>query len=137
VASPSTGYYYLSIYAYSSYSSVTIEASYTEGSGGVTTLEIGQAVTNLSSSQGEWLRYFVNVPSGASNLQISISGGTGDADLYTRYDLEPTTSAWDCRPYEYGNNETCSVASPSTGTYHVGIRAYSAFSKVTLVASYD
>ncbi|MEH0020174.1 MAG: PPC domain-containing protein [Desulfobacter sp.] len=102
-----------------------------------TALTNGVPVTGLSASQGYWLHYEIDVPSGASNLEMAISGGSGDADIYTRFGSQPTTSSYDCRPYESGNNEECTVASPQTGTYYIGIRAYSTFSNVTLVASYS
>ncbi len=100
-------------------------------------LSNGVAVGNLSGATGSERRYIVAVPAGASNLQIRISGGSGDADLYVRFGQAPTTSAYDCRPYLNGNNETCTVASPQTGTYHVLLRGYSSYSGVTLVASWD
>jgi hypothetical protein len=135
VASPQVGTYYLSLYGYSAYSGVTITASYTTG-GGTNQLQNGVPVTGLSAAQGSWLYYYIVVPSGVTSLTVQISGGSGDADLYTRYGAQPTTSSYACRPYLYGNNETCTHPSPTAGTWYVGIRAYSAFSSVTLVASY-
>ena len=66
-------------------------------------------MTNLSGAQSAELRYTMVVPAGASNLQFQISGGSGDADLYVRFGSAPTTSAYDCRPYLGGNNETCTI----------------------------
>ncbi|MCP4660555.1 MAG: peptidase, partial [bacterium] len=122
------------VYAYSAYSGLTVQASYSTATD---LLHNGVPVTGLSESTGDWARYRVVLGAGASNLRISISGGTGDADLHTRFAAEPTTSSYDCRPYESGNNETCTVASPSAGTYYVGVRAYSAFSGVSLVATWN
>ena len=102
-----------------------------------TELTNGQSVTNLSGSSGGEDRYYINVPAGATNLNIAISGGSGDCDLYTRYNLAPTTSAYDCRPYANGNNESCPVASPSAGTWHIMLRGYSSYSGLTLTASFD
>jgi len=96
----------------------------------------GQVVTGLSGSQGSWEYFFISVPSGATNLVISMSGGSGDADLYTRFGAQPTSSTYDCRPYNSGNTETCTVANPSAGDYHIGINAYSAYSSVQLTVSY-
>ncbi len=39
-------------------------------------------MSNLGASSSQWLYYYVNVPAGATNLKIAISGGSGDADLY-------------------------------------------------------
>src|SRR3546814_8666055 len=66
-----------------------------------------------------------------------MSGGSGDADLDVKFGSAPTDSSWDCRPYKYGNNETCSFSSPSAGTWHVRIKGYSAFSGVSIVGDYD
>jgi hypothetical protein len=94
------------------------------------------AVGNLSAAQGKQLAYSIAVPAGASNLTISISGGTGDADLYVKFGTPPTLSSYDCRPYVTGNNESCSATTPQTGTYYIMLNAYAAFSGVTLKASY-
>jgi serine protease len=96
----------------------------------------GVAVTNLSASTGNVLNYTMAVPASSSNLSFVLSGGTGDADMYVKFGSAPTTSSYDCRPYLNGNNETCSFASPQTGTYYVMVRAYSSFSGVSLVGNY-
>ncbi|MBB6094729.1 serine protease [Povalibacter uvarum] len=107
------------------------------GGGGGSELQNGVAVSNLSGGTGAELRYTMNVPAGATNLQFQISGGTGDADLYVRFGSAPTTSTYDCRPYLGGNSETCTIAAPQTGTYHVMVRGYSSFSGLTLRGSYS
>ncbi|WP_051786496.1 S8 family serine peptidase [Endozoicomonas numazuensis] len=99
-------------------------------------LEKGVAKSGLNGSSGQQLEYTFEVPAGASNLSFNMSGGTGDADLYVRHGSKPTTSSFDCRPYRSGNTESCSFSSPSTGTWHVMLRGYSAFSGVSLVADY-
>jgi serine protease len=79
----------------------------------------------------------MTVPAGATNLRFTIAGGSGDADMYVRFGSAPTTSAYDCRPYLNGNNETCNIATAQAGTYHVMLRGYSAYSGVTLTGSYS
>ena len=100
-------------------------------------LQNGVAVTGLSGAANSAAYWTVSVPAGASNLVINTTGGSGDADLYVRAGSQPTTSAYDCRPYQSGNNETCTFASPAAGTYHVMLRGYSAYSGVTLKASWQ
>jgi serine protease len=99
-------------------------------------LSNGVAVTGLSGSTGTELRYTLVVPANSSNLAISISGGSGDADLYVKFGSAPSTSSYDCRPYRTGNAETCNFATPQTGTYYVMVRGYSSFSGVSLVGSF-
>ena len=94
------------------------------------------AVTGLSASTGNSVNYTLNVPAGATNLKFTISGGSGDADLYVRFGSAPTDSTYACRPYKSGNSESCSFASPQTGTYYVRVKAYSTYSGVQLTGSY-
>lgn len=98
-------------------------------------LKNGVPATGLSASQGQDVVYTMAVPAGASNISFTISGGLGDADLYTRFGSTPTDSVYDCRPWADGNNETC-AGTQSNGTYFVRVKAYATFSNVTLTGSY-
>jgi pseudolysin/vibriolysin len=106
------------------------------GGGGTTALQNGVPVSGVSGATGADNNFSIAVPAGATNLVMSISGGTGDADLYTKFGSAPTTSSYDCRPYKTGNSESCSVASPQAGTYYIKVHGYSSYSGVTVKASY-
>ncbi|SFS13552.1 pseudolysin [Dyella sp. OK004] len=106
------------------------------GGGGSTSLQNGVAVTGQSGASGAVLNFTVDIPAGARNLVIASSGGSGDADLYVKFGSAPSTSSYDCRPYKAGNNESCSFATTKTGKYYVQLRGYSAFSGVSLKATW-
>lgn len=76
--------------------------------------------------------YTLTVPAGKTSAVFTISGGTGDADLYVRQASAPTSATYDCRPYLNGNSETCTFNAPAAGTYHVNVRAYTTYSGVSL-----
>lgn len=95
----------------------------------------GFPVSVPTTPTGNWRYYTVTVPAGASNLIVSISGGTGDADLYLRQGSNPTTSTYACRPYLTGNNESCTITNPAAGTWYIGVHAYAAYAGVTLTAA--
>ncbi len=101
------------------------------------TLTKGVAVTNLSAATGTSLNYTMVVPSGASNLTFTTSGGTGDSDMYVKFGSAPTDTVYDCRPYLSGNAETCTIAAPQAGTYYVRLKAYASFSGLSLVGNYS
>ena len=101
-----------------------------------TALDNGTALTGLSGASGSNTFYELAVPAGASNLSFNMSGGSGDADLYVKFGSQVSSSNWDCRPYAYGNNETCPFTG-NEGSYTVMLSAYSSYNDVTLVASYD
>ena len=99
-------------------------------------LQNGVAATGLSAPTNGDINYTVVIPSGASNLVIATSGGSGDLDLYTKFGSAPTSTSYDCRPYKTGNSESCSVAAPNAGTYYVRLHAYSAFSSASVKATW-
>jgi PKD repeat protein len=99
-------------------------------------LQNGVGVAIADATVNHQQNWTMPVPAGATNLVFTLSGGTGDADLYVKFGSAPTTSSYDCRPYVAGNSETCSIATVQTGTYYVMVNAYAAYSGVTLKGSY-
>ncbi|MGX5202424.1 M4 family metallopeptidase [Aliikangiella sp. IMCC44632] len=126
------GTYYVRVKAYTSFSGVSLVGSYTPGGGGTGPDPIDETISNISVSQGQMKYYSVTLAAGYADFNVSISGGSGDADLYVRKGAQPTTSSYDCRPYRWGNNETCSFTNPEATTWYIGIRGYNASSGVTL-----
>ncbi|MFT4925821.1 MAG: serine protease, partial [Phenylobacterium sp.] len=113
---------------YSAYSGVSLVATATSDGG--PTNDFPQ--TGISGTSGDWARYIYTVPAGVSTINVSTTGGSGDSDLYVKNGAEPTTSAYDCRPYASGNEESCSVAVSAGEVVHIGLRAYYTYSGVTL-----
>ncbi|MCP3163984.1 M4 family metallopeptidase [Myxococcus qinghaiensis] len=92
---------------------------------------------SVSGARGAKAYAIGQVPEGATNLRFALSGGTGDADLYVRFGNTPTTSLYDCRPYTSGNNETCTFAAPTNGTWYVMLNGFTAYTNASLVMTYD
>ncbi len=86
------------------------------------------------ASAGWWQRYTVEIPAGTASLEVVISGGTGDADLYVRQGEQPTESAYDCRPFKDSVTEVCTFTNPAMGIWHIGLRGYTDFGEVDLKA---
>lgn len=101
----------------------------------VPTLVSGTAVTGLSASTNNERFFQIRVPAGATQLQVAISGGTGDADLYVRRGAIPTQSAYDCAPFAGGNNEVCTFSNPAAGVWYIMIHAWAAYANMQIVAT--
>jgi serine protease len=138
-ASPASTIYYIKLKAYQSFSNVSLLATFDINSTTPTSYELhnGVPLSGLAQASGQAAHYQLSVPADATDLAVTIDGGSGDADLYVRSALVPTTSSYDCRPYQSGNNESCIFDSPVTGVYYIMLRAYSSYSGVTLTASYS
>lgn len=129
--SPAAGRWYVSINGYSAYSGMSVVADYVTSSGCTPSQN---TVSSISAAASAWKYYTQAVSSCHTKLTVSITGGTGDCDLYVRFNAQPTTTTYACRPYKVGNAESCTINAPSVGTWHIGLRAYSAFSGVTMTS---
>jgi pseudolysin/vibriolysin len=136
IATAQAGTYYVMVKGYTAFSGMSITGSYTTGGGGGcggTVLCSGTAVALPAvATGGVSSNYTLVVPSGKTSAVFTISGGTGDADMYVRVGAAPTTTTYSCRPYLSGNAETCTFNAPAAGTYYVNVRAYAGFSGVSL-----
>jgi hypothetical protein len=61
-----------------------------------------------------------------TTLTVNMTG-SGDPDLYVRWNTAPTTAQYNCRPYLDGATESCSGTVPTGATsVYVAVRGYSA-----------
>ena len=138
IATAQAGTYHVKVIGYSAFTGVSLTGSFTEGSTGGGGATGGSAsVTDISVARRAWTYYTIDVPAGMATLDFNMSGGTGDADMYIRRGAQPTSSTYDCRPYESGNTESCSFTNPTADTWHIGIYGYRAASGVSLDVTYN
>jgi serine protease len=114
----------------------SVTKSVTVNTTGGNVLTNGVGITIADATVNHQQNWTMAVPAGATNLVFTLSGGTGDADLYVKFGSAPTTSSYDCRPYVAGNSETCTMSPVQAGTYYVMVNTYAAYSGVTLKGSY-
>ncbi|RYZ36256.1 MAG: peptidase M4 [Myxococcaceae bacterium] len=101
-----------------------------------TPLTNGVAKTGLSGAASSESSFCIDLPAAKASTYV-MSGGTGDGDMYIKFGSAPTTSSYDCRPYLSGNAESCSAAAKTAaGKMYIMIRGYSAYSGVSLKATY-
>ena len=84
------------------------------------------------TTRNNFRHYTLNMPEGATTMNVNINGGSGDADLYIRFGARPTTTQWDFRPFLNGNNESVTVDNPQAGTWYISVRAFETINGVTL-----
>lgn len=109
-----------------------------------TQITFGTPVTNLSSSaaRNSIVLYRVFVPTGTTNLTVTLAGGTGDVDLLVRQGQPPAAStaasSTMCRSENAANGETCSFTAAgglTKGTWYIGLLLWDPYAGVTLTAT--
>ena len=96
----------------------------------------GVPVTGVEAPTGNEIPFYIDLPAGASDLEVRLEGANGDADLYVRAGSEPTRSTYDCRGFSGSSNELCTFPTPVEDRYHVMVHAYRGFTNLTLTASF-
>jgi vibriolysin len=128
---PTSDTYFIVLRGFSAYSGVTLQASFTPPTG-------AHLFPNLSGATGSQRYYTYNAAAGQTvsvTLSPNAAGTTGDVDLYVKFGSAPTTASYNCRPYQTGNSERCTLTNPTAGTYYILLNAYSAYTGVDLTVS--
>ena len=101
------------------------------------TLTPGESVTVESNVTGPVFLFRVDVTEASDEaLNIVLSGGSGDADLFVHYGDRPGhTDGYRCNSGNIDTNESCQMVPTRVGTYHIGVLAFPAFGPSTLTAT--
>lgn len=92
--------------------------------------------SNLSASTGNTQYFYLLVPSGTTQLRITTTGGTGNADLYYSASSWATPNNYTLRSVNAGNSETITVNNPPSGYVYISVHAASSFSGVKVSTEY-
>ena len=84
-------------YAYSAINNVSLTGSF-EPAGALE--PINRVEDNISVNTGDWQRFEQRLAAGYASLNVVISGGSGDADLYLNFDAPSSNTQFVCRPYK-------------------------------------
>ncbi|MEJ7806511.1 MAG: PPC domain-containing protein [Telluria sp.] len=100
-------------------------------------LTSGVALGGQGAAVGAWKYYTIDVPAGKSSVKFSVNGGNGDADMFAKLGTLPTAASYNCKSDGPTSVETCTVSAPVAGRYYVGVYAYTAYSNLSVVATYQ
>ncbi len=89
-----------------------------------------------TGARGTFVIYRLFVPTGATSVTFTFKGGTGDGDIYVQRQVPPTSSVFTCASENGGNNETCTIANPASGTWYVRVEVWDAYAGATLIGTY-
>tara|TARA_B100001059_G_scaffold149911_1_gene149739 strand:+ start:2580 stop:4433 length:1854 start_codon:yes stop_codon:yes gene_type:complete len=100
-------------------------------------LQNGVTVAGITENAKAERVFTLNVPDNATNLNFITSGGSGDADLYVKFNSLPTLTNFDCKSTTSSSNESCEIGNAQAGVYYVMVQAWNAITNVSLTGSYN
>nr|WP_234313386.1 collagenase [Streptomyces globisporus] len=92
--------------------------------------------SSLSAATGNYAYHYLYIPAGTEQLKITVSGGTGDADLYSSGTGWATTASHTGRATGPGNSHTLTVTDPPAGAHYISLHAAASFGGATLTTAY-
>ncbi|MFE9238578.1 M9 family metallopeptidase [Streptomyces sp. NPDC007007] len=92
--------------------------------------------SGLTATTGNYAYHYLYIPAGTEQLKITVSGGTGDADLYYSGTGWATTASHTSRDTGPGNTHTLTVTDPPAGANYISLHAASTFAGATLTTAY-
>lgn len=126
------GTYYVMVEAYSAINNVSLTGSF-EPAGALE--PINRVEDNISVNTGDWQRFEQRLAAGYASLNVAISGGSGDADLYLNFGAHLQIHNL-CVGHINGNSESCTVSATQAGIWHIDVKGYHDASgiKLTIIA---
>ena len=89
-----------------------------------------------SAARGSTVLYRIFVPPGSTNLTVTLTGGTGDADIYVRRSTPPTIASSTAASENGGNEELISITNPASGTWYILIGLWDPYAATFIKANY-
>jgi hypothetical protein len=106
---------YVTVVGYSA-AAYSLEVEYVEGTSTPTPGGTPKRQTVSGSLAADQQRLFAPLSVLSGSRFVATLTGTGDPDLYVRFGSAPTLTQFDCRPYDNGANETCTLTVPAGAT---------------------
>ncbi|SET71893.1 M4 family metallopeptidase [Stigmatella erecta] len=139
ITDPAEGDWYVTVFAYSSFTGVTVTGRYSSVLGGANVLVNGVSSVAYGGSARTWTCWTLQVPESLPRVVFTQSGGartTGDADLFIQYQEPPTTLRYLCKSSNKGNHDVCTLPRPAGGLYQACSFSYSGYTNVTMKGVY-
>ncbi len=80
--------------------------------------------------------WYIDVPSGTSNMRIVLDCPGSDFDTYGRFNTQPTTRSYDWRGYTSGGEEN-TVRNPQSGRHYIMVKHYSGSGEYSLRVTFN
>ena len=93
--------------------------------------------TEISGAAGSQQFFVIDVPIYQSWLDITTSGGTGNLQVYSSFDAQPTTKVYDYWSHFEGTDQSITVRYPAEGPWYIMLLGTSPYTDVTLEAAYS
>ncbi|MGW4381405.1 M9 family metallopeptidase [Kitasatospora sp. NPDC004531] len=92
--------------------------------------------SNVAATVQNYAYFYLYVPAGTPSLTVTVSGGTGNADLYYNGTNWATTGSYNAKSTGSGNSETLTITNPPAGYNYISLYAQQGFSGAAVSTSY-
>ncbi len=100
-------------------------------------IELGQSVTVSSGTVDDVFLFRVDIAEASEEtLNVELSGGSGDADMFVHYGERPDHHhKYRCTSGNAASDELCQMVPTRLGSYHIAVHAFTEFGPSTLTVT--
>ncbi|MER7704522.1 collagenase [Kitasatospora sp. NPDC097605] len=91
---------------------------------------------NAAATTGNYAHFYLLLPAGVTQLKLTSTGGTGNADLYFNDKSWAYTDSYTTRSANADNTETLTITNPPAGYVFLSLYAQQGFSGASIKAEY-
>ncbi|WP_235502956.1 PKD domain-containing protein, partial [Kitasatospora sp. Root187] len=92
--------------------------------------------THVSNTVQNYSYFYLYVPAGTASIKVTVTGGTGNADLYYSPTNWATTSNYTQRSANAGNSEALTISNPPAGYVYLSLYAVTNFDNVSITTQF-
>ncbi|MFD7641298.1 M9 family metallopeptidase [Kitasatospora sp. NPDC059795] len=92
--------------------------------------------SNVAATVQNYAYFYLYVPAGTPSLTVTVSGGTGNADLYYNGSNWATTGSYTAKSIGGDNTETLTITNPPAGYNYISLYAQQGFSGAAVSTTY-
>ncbi|MFF7457972.1 collagenase [Kitasatospora sp. NPDC008115] len=91
---------------------------------------------NAAATTGNYAHFYLFLPAGVTQLRLTSTGGSGNADLYFNDKAWAYTDSYATKSANSGNTETLTITNPPAGYVFLSLYAQEGFSRASIKAEY-
>ncbi len=125
------GTYLIAIRGYLAFTGLDLQVDYQSND-----ITNGTVLENIRLRKNQAADVVLNISEPTADLQVVLSGGYGDADLYVTGRDDNDDVIFECESIDLTNEEQCTLAAVTPGRYVIAVVAYTDIGDVSLLVSH-
>ncbi|CAM2005684.1 PPC domain-containing protein [Acanthopleuribacter pedis] len=137
IADPAAGTWYITLKSSAPFDGVTLVADWDTILSSPVQPVTNNSQLGIAGITNSRNNFSLQIPAGATNLRVTTSGGSGNADLHLKYGALATPSNYDFRSGSSNNWDLVELPNPTAGTWYIMVYGMQQYGNTYLTVSWN